>query len=91
MLFDDFTRAFYQSDSLVVLPIYPAGEKSIQGINSQTLCEAIRAHGHKNVIYMEGIQAAILHLKETLRKGDILLTLGAGDVWKVGKEILNDI
>ena len=87
-LFDDFTRAFYQSDMLVVLPIYPAGEKMIAGVDSQTLCEGIRSHGHKEVICKKDFKEAILYLKETLTKGDILLTLGAGDVWKVGMEVL---
>ena len=88
-LYDDFTRAFYQSDLLVVLPIYSAGEKEIHGLDSQVLCEGIRAHGHKEVVYMAEFKSAVLHLTEVLRKGDILLTLGAGDVWKVGKEVLN--
>jgi len=87
-LFDDFTRAFYQSDMLVVLPIYPAGEKMIAGVDSQTLCEGIRSHGHKEVICKKDFKEAILYLEETLTKGDILLTLGAGDVWKVGMEVL---
>jgi UDP-N-acetylmuramate--alanine ligase len=86
-LFDDFARAFYQSDVLVVLPIYSAGEKSIEGIDGHRLCEAIRAHGHREVVFSEGFEA-ILYLQENLKKGDILLTLGAGDVWKVGEEVL---
>ncbi len=87
-LFDDFTRAFYQSDVLVVLPIYSAGEKKINGVNSRSICEGIREHGHKEVICADSITVAIAELKELLRPGDILLTLGAGDVWKLGEEIL---
>jgi len=88
-LFDDFTRAFYQSDVLVVLPIYAASEKKIEGINSQNLCEGIKAHGHKEVIFADGFKAAHSLLKQTLQPGDLLLTLGAGDVWKVGEMFLN--
>lgn len=88
-LFDDFTRSFYQSDLLVVLPIYPAGEKKIEGVTSYALFEGIRAHGHKKVIYMDGFEETSLYLKEILKEEDILLTLGAGDVWKIGEEILN--
>jgi UDP-N-acetylmuramate--alanine ligase len=88
-LYDDFTRSFYQSDMLVVLPIYPAGEKRIEGIDSDRLSKGIRAHGHKDVIYMEDFESTALYLKETLKAGDILLTLGAGDVWKIGEEIRN--
>ena len=87
-LFDDFTRAFYQADVLVVLPIYAASEKKIEGVNSQNLCEGIKAHGHKEVIYADGFKAAHSLLKQTLQPRDVLLTLGAGDVWKVGMEVL---
>jgi UDP-N-acetylmuramate--alanine ligase len=87
-LFDDFTRAFYQSDILVVLPVYAAGEKKIEGVESDLMCDEIRAHGHSKVICKKSIKGAVSHLKNVLKPGDILLTLGAGDVWKVGEEIL---
>ncbi len=90
-LFDDFTRAFYQSDLLVVLPIYAAGEKKIKGITSQALCEGIRTHGHKEVVYKEDFKEAVFHLKEVLKEGDILLTLGAGNVWRVGEEMMEEL
>jgi UDP-N-acetylmuramate--alanine ligase len=87
-LFDEFTRAFYQSDVLVVMPIYAASEKKIEGVSSQNLCEGIKAHGHKEVIYADGFKAAHSLLKQTLEPRDVLLTLGAGDVWKVGEMFL---
>ncbi|MCG2830275.1 MAG: UDP-N-acetylmuramate--L-alanine ligase [Desulfobacteraceae bacterium] len=90
-LFDEFTRSFYQSDRLVVLPIYPAGEDKIEGIDSNGLCEGIRTHGHKEAVFKEDFKEAVLHLKEILEPGDILLTLGAGNVWKVGEEILEEL
>ena len=86
-LFDDFTRSFYQSDILLVLPIYAAGEQKIEGVTGRRLCEDIKAHGHKEVIYSEGQEDAVTYLKENLKPGDVLLTLGAGDVWKVGMDI----
>ncbi|MCJ7830139.1 MAG: UDP-N-acetylmuramate--L-alanine ligase, partial [Desulfobacterales bacterium] len=87
-LFDDFTRAFYQSDVLAVLPIYPAGEKAIPGLDGFGLYEGIRRHGHRDVVYIDAVEAAADDLRALLKPGDILLTLGAGDVWKVGEEIL---
>ena len=87
-LFDDFTRSFYQSDVLLVLPIYAAGEQKIEGVTGRKLCEDIKAHGHKEVIYSEGQEDAVTYLKKNLKPGDVLLTLGAGDVWKVGMDIL---
>jgi UDP-N-acetylmuramate--alanine ligase len=90
-LFNEFTRTFYQSDILVVVPIYSAGEKKIDGIDSSLVCEGIRDHGHKEVICEDSLQAAVTDLKKLLKPGDILLTLGAGDVWKVGEEILEEL
>jgi UDP-N-acetylmuramate--alanine ligase len=87
-LFDEFSRAFYQADVLVVLPIYAASEEPIPGVTAQALCEGIKAHGHKQVACVDGIPAAVAHLRPRLTPGDLLLTLGAGDVWKAGAEIL---
>lgn len=87
-LFDEFTRAFYQSDVLVLLPIYSAGEKPIPEVDSQALYEGIKAHGHKNLYYAADFEGAVLFLEKTVESGDILLTLGAGDVWKVGEALL---
>jgi UDP-N-acetylmuramate--alanine ligase len=90
-LFDEFTRSFYQSDVLLVLPIYSAGEKVIEGVDSSSMCDGIRQHGHKEVICKDTIAAAVAGLKNILVPGDILLTLGAGDVWKVGEEVLREL
>ncbi len=90
-LFDDFTRAFYQSDVLAVLPIYAACEKRIEGVSALSLCERIRSRGHKNVLYLENLLMAPAHLKSILKPGDVLLTLGAGDVWKVGEGVLKQL
>ena len=87
-LFDDFTRSFYQSDVLLVLPIYAAGEKRIEGLSSQDLCEGIKAHGHKEVFCATDMKKALAYLKKNLKPGDMLLTLGAGDVWKVGEQFI---
>lgn len=89
-LFNEFTRAFYQSDVLITLPIYAAGEKEIEGVSGHALYEGIIAHGHKEVFYAEDLDAAVHQLKDILKSGDILLTLGAGDVWKAGEKWLMD-
>jgi UDP-N-acetylmuramate--alanine ligase len=88
-LFDEFTRAFYQSDVLLVLPIYAAREKKIEGVSARALCEGITAHGHKDVHYLENFAEAVTYLEKNVKPGDLVLTLGAGDVWKVGMELLS--
>jgi UDP-N-acetylmuramate--alanine ligase len=87
-LFDEFTRCFYQSDLLLVLPIYSAGEALIEGVNSQDMCDGIRNHGHKQVVCVKGIPEVLDSLEELVKPGDVLLTLGAGDVWTVGERFI---
>jgi UDP-N-acetylmuramate--alanine ligase len=90
-LFDEFTRSFYQSDLLVVLPIYAAGEQKISGVEGHALFEGIRSHGHKDVVYLQDFETTVSHLIKILNPKDILLTLGAGDVWKVGEMVLKEL
>jgi UDP-N-acetylmuramate--alanine ligase len=87
-LWSDFTRAFYQSDILVVLPIYAAGEEPVEGVTAEALFEDIRRFGHKDARYVDDTPAALAHLEETLRPGDVFLTLGAGNVWRMGESLL---
>jgi len=88
-LFDEFSRAFYQSDLLVMLPVYSAGEDPISGVDAEALCRAISTHGHKETHCVADKEEAQSYLKEILKPGDLLLTLGAGDVWKVGMSMLS--
>ena len=87
-LFAEFTRAFYQSDVLLVMPIYAASETPIPGIEAEKLVEAIRAHGHKQVHYCPDKGSAVTYLADMLAAGDVVLTLGAGDVHKIGPRLL---
>ena len=90
-LLEEFTHAFNNSDVLVVLPIYGAGEAPLAGVSSQTLADCIRAHGHRNVTSLESFEGCVDHLKLKLASGDILLTLGAGDVYRVGDMMLDQL
>ena len=87
-LFDEFTRAFYESDILVVLPIYAASETVIEGVTGQGLCKGIQNHGHREAVYCASFDEAVNHLTNILEPGDLLLTLGAGDVYKIGEMVL---
>jgi UDP-N-acetylmuramate--alanine ligase len=83
-LMKDFFTAFNQADRLLVLDIYPAGEKPIEGISSAPLVEGIKRHGHKDVTYVPDVEAAAAWIAENAAPGDMVITLGAGDVWKAG-------
>ena len=85
----DFLTAFYQSDVLIVMDIYPAGEAPIPGVHARDLADGIAAHGHREVLYLGGDRSAIVdYLCESTRAGDLVLTLGAGDVGHLGGELL---
>ena len=86
---DEFATAFNQADVLVLMDIYAAGETPIEGVSAADLAERIRAHGHRNVTYLGGDRAQLLdHLCDITRPGDLVLTLGAGDVGQLGPALL---
>ena len=85
----DFLTAFYQTDVLVVMDIYPAGEPPIPGVHARDLAEGIASHGHREVVYLDNDRQRILdYLTEITRPGDLVLTLGAGDVGTLGGELV---
>jgi len=85
----EFLTAFNQADVLLVMDIYPAGEAPISGVTAADLVEGIRAHAHRDVTYVGNDHARIVeHLADVCRRGDLVLTLGAGDVGQIGPELL---
>lgn len=86
-LLNDFPPAFADADKVVLMDIYPAGEKPIEGITSEILYKGIKDTG-KDIIYIKDRTDILDYLDKKLRYGDLLLTLGAGDVWKIGDEYL---
>jgi UDP-N-acetylmuramate--alanine ligase len=89
LLFEDFTTAFYGADLLLMLEIYPAGEQPRPGVEAARLAEAVRAHGHRGVELAGGRREAVERLGRVLEPGDLLITMGAGDVWRVGEALLS--
>lgn len=82
-LFEDFTIVLSDTDVLVLMDIYPAGEAPIMGADGRTLCRAIRTRGKVDPIFVEHISELPSTLLGLLRDGDVLLTLGAGDIGSV--------
>ncbi len=87
-LLDEFAGAFRDADLLVVTDIYPAGEREIPGVSAEKLADRIRATGHPSVTYIERKDQVAERVRPMLQPGDMVLTLGAGDIWKVGPELL---
>jgi len=90
-LLEEFFTAFNQADRVIIMDIYAAGEQPIPGVSGQAVYEGIRKYGHKDVAYLGGRDEIVKHLCDTLREGDLLLTLGAGDVWKLGESVLEGL
>ncbi len=90
-LLDDFAKAFKQADIVYVTPIYAAGEDAIEGVSGEILAERIRATGHPAVHWVEKKDALISRLIAELLSEDTVFTLGAGDIWKVGVELLESL
>jgi len=88
-LFDEFLAAFDEAGALFLLDIYPAGEDPIQGVSSRRLCEVLRARGHLEAHYLEGERSLAREVARASRPGDLIVTLGAGDIYRLGPEILD--
>ena len=87
-LLEEFFTAFNQADRVIIMDIYAAGEQPITGVTGQAVCDGIRGHGHKDAVHIGERERVIEHLLGSLQSGDMLLTLGAGDVWKLGEAVL---
>ena len=87
-LFDDFLTAFYQADHVAVMDVYAAGEDVRPEVTAEKLAEGISEHGHKSCCYTGDVVATVEHLQAVLQPGDIIITLGAGNVWQVGAELM---
>ena len=88
-LFQEFVSAFHDADLLFVFEVYPAGEAPIPGASGERLCEAIRDHGHKAVFFAGKAGEAAGRILPRLQPGDIFLTMGAGDVWKLAEGVVS--
>ena len=88
-LFDQFADAFEKADKLILSEIYAAREKNIYKISSVQLAEKIKeTHPDKDVMFMESFDAIADYVSENADPGDLVLTMGAGDIYKVGELIL---
>ncbi|MDZ4165144.1 MAG: UDP-N-acetylmuramate--L-alanine ligase [Smithellaceae bacterium] len=87
-LFHEFAGSFSNADSLIVTDIYAAGEDALPGVHSASLLEAICRQGHPDASYLASFERIVDALIERVRPGDVIITLGAGSVWKVGEEFL---
>ena len=86
--YEDFGKAFFHADVLVITDVYPAREEPIQGITGELIVHAAQQFGHKGVHYVPAKTDVPDYLWKIVKKGDIVVTTGAGDIWKYGEVFL---
>jgi UDP-N-acetylmuramate--alanine ligase len=84
----DFTTAFMEADQILLTDIYPAGEVPIPGVNSEKLAQEMK---HENAQYFVRDEKSSQNILSQLKQGDVFITLGAGDGWKLGLDVLSKI
>jgi UDP-N-acetylmuramate--alanine ligase len=91
LLYDRFVIAFNHADLLVVAPLYSAGERPIEGVDAEWLCRGIKEHGHKEVYLCKDRDDIVKTLIGILKPGDVVMTLGAGDIHHVAGSLLEQL
>src|SRR5690606_16424775 len=79
-LFDEFSACFNDADTVMVAPVYSAGEEPIEGVSSETLVSRIRAGGHRDARHIAGPEAIAPLVRELAQPGDLVILLGAGNI-----------
>ncbi len=87
-LFKEFCTAFHDADVLFLTEIYPASEKPIPGVTAESLMVGIKEHGQRQVFLAEKIDDVAALVLPVLEEGDVVLSLGAGDIWQAGEQIV---
>jgi len=91
-LFEQFSRAFPEADEVIITDIYsPAGELQIEGVTSRKLVELIKSNSNANTEYIPTKEEVLVHLTKRVAPGDLVITMGAGDIWKVADSLAKSL
>lgn len=85
--FDDFCQSFNNANRVIIVPIYSAGERPIEGLDQHSLAEKMKAFGHRNVLAVNSLEEATEIVTQTWKAGEIVITLGAGNVNQVCSQL----
>lgn len=87
-LYKEFGSSFFDSDVLVITDVYPSREQPIEGVSGELIAEAARSYGHKMVHYIPNKKDLPTKLNELTKPGDVIITMGAGDIYRYGEEFV---
>jgi len=86
--YTEFGRSFLNSDLFICTDVYPAREKPMEGITGELIANAAKSFGHKNVLYVQDKNKIPETLMSVVKPDDIVITMGAGDIWKYGEKFV---
>jgi UDP-N-acetylmuramate--alanine ligase len=86
--YQEFGRSFLNSDVFICTDVYPAREEPIEGVTGELIINAAKKFGHKNVVYVKDNNDLPNILNDLKKKDDIIITMGAGDIWKQGERFV---
>jgi UDP-N-acetylmuramate--alanine ligase len=90
-LYKEFGLSFFDAEVMVVTDVYPSREKPIEGVTGKMIADTASTYGHRNVVYVEDKNDVHERLKEIVKPGDIIITMGAGDIYKSGDRFVEEI
>jgi len=86
--YKEFAEALTLSDIAIVLDVYPAREEPIDGVTGKLIFDALKGYGHQKVHYVEDREILPELITKMIQKNDMIITLGAGDVWKINNKLV---
>ena len=89
--YQDFAIAFMESDVLVVTDVFPAREEPIEGVNGKMVADFAEESGHRNIHYIESLDKLEKTLDNLRQPGDMIITIGAGNIWRYAESYMNHL
>lgn len=90
-LYKEFGLSFFDAEVCVITDVYPAREKPIEGIDGRLIADSAKEYGHRQVHYVENKEELPARLKEIIEPGDVVITMGAGDIYKYGEAFVKEL
>lgn len=90
-MYKEFGLSFFNAEVLIITEIYPSREKPIEGVSGKMIADTAKNYGHKDVHYLADKASLPNHLQEIIKDGDIVITMGAGDIYKYNQNFVDQV